>query len=147
MATKLSPGINFGVVTILTFLGCIALSLAVPGWGVILLLPMFSAMRFLQYFLSHYLNKVTPSEQRATVLSFKGLSTNLAFGILTQVFGVLTARIYLSNKFNDAADPQLSAFKYSLEWWPYYFSVGVIILFGFIRLKYRKSITMLINQS
>jgi len=147
MATKLSPGINFGVVTILTFLGCIALSLAVPGWGVILLLPMFSAMRFLQYFLSHYLNKVTPSAQRATVLSFKGLSMNLAFGILTQVFGVLTARIYLSNKFNDEPDPQLSAFQYSLEWWPYYFSVGAVILFGYIRLKYRKSITALINQS
>lgn len=147
MATKLSPGINFGVVTILTFLGCIAVSLAVPGWGVILLLPMFSAMRFLQYFLSHYLNKVTPSEQRATVLSFKGLSMNLAFGLLTQMFGVLTAQIYLSNKFKDAPDPQLSAFQYSLEWWPYYFSVGVIILFGFIRLKYRKSLTMLINQS
>ena len=75
------------------------------------------------------------------------LGMNLAFGILTQVFGVLTARIYLSNKFSDAPDPQLSAFRYALEWWPYYFSVGVIILFGFIKLKYRKSITKLINQT
>jgi len=37
-------------------------------------------MRFLMFFMSHYLNEVTPSSHRATVLSFKGMTTNIAYG-------------------------------------------------------------------
>tara|TARA_B100000683_G_C12340204_1_gene494340 strand:- start:470 stop:778 length:309 start_codon:yes stop_codon:yes gene_type:complete len=102
-------------------------------------------MRFLQYFLSHYLNKVTPSEQRATVLSFKGLTMNLAFGILTQIFGILTAQIYLSGKFDSMIDPELESFKYCLKWWPLYFIVGCLCLHLFIRIKYRRSLTQIIK--
>ena len=145
MANKFTPTINFGVVTLLTFLGCLALSAAIPGWGILLLLPMFTSMRFLQYFLSHYLNKVTPSEQRATVLSFKGLTMNLAFGILTQIFGILTAQIYLSGKFDSMIDPELESFKYCLKWWPLYFIVGCLCLHLFIRIKYKKSLTQIIK--
>ena len=147
MVNKFTPSINFGVVTVLTFLGCLAVSLAIPGLGIILLLPMFTSMRFLQYFLSHYLNKVTPSKQRATVLSFKGLSMNLSFGILTQVFGVLTAQLYLTGRFDRMVDPELEAFKYCLKGWPIYFVFGCITLHLFIRLKYRKSVTELINKN
>lgn len=147
MVNKFTPSVNFGVVTFLTFLGCLAVSLAIPGWGIILLLPMFTSMRFLQYFLSHYLNKVTPSEQRATVLSFKGLSMNLAFGILTQVFGILTAKLYLTGKFDSLIDPELEAFKYCLKGWPIYFGLGCLALHIFIKIKYRKSLTVLINKN
>ncbi|MBV64251.1 MAG: MFS transporter [Rickettsiales bacterium] len=147
MVNKFTPSVNFGVVTFLTFLGCLAVSLAIPGWGIILLLPMFTSMRFLQYFLSHYLNKVTPSEQRATVLSFKGLSMNLAFGILTQVFGILTAKLYLTGKFDSLIDPELEAFKYCLKGWPIYFGLGCLALHIFIKIKYRKSLTKLISKN
>ena len=147
MVNKFTPSINFGVVTVLTFLGCLAVSLAIPGLGIILLLPMFTSMRFLQYFLSHYLNKVTPSKQRATVLSFKGLSMNLSFGILTQVFGVLTAQLYLTGRFDRMVDPELAAFRYCLKGWPIYFVFGCVTLHAFIRLKHRKSLTELINKN
>ena len=43
------------------------------------MLLLFVAMFLLGFFVSHYLNQVTSSEQRATVLSFKGLSFNLAY--------------------------------------------------------------------
>ena len=121
--------------------------LAYMGMGIILLLPMFTSMRFLQYFLSHYLNKVTPSKQRATVLSFKGLSMNLSFGILTQVFGVLTAQLYLTGRFDRMVDPELAAFRYCLKGWPIYFVFGCVTLHAFIRLKHRKSLTELINKN
>lgn len=145
MANKYTPSINFGVVTLLTFFGCLALSLAIPGWGILLLLPMFTSMRFLQYFLSHYLNKVTPSKQRATVLSFKGLTMNLAFGILTQIFGIITAQVYLSGKFDQMIDPELEAFEYCLKWWPVYFTIGCLLLHVFVRLKYKKNLTRIIQ--
>ena len=45
------------------------------GYGVI------TAMYFNGFFTSFYINRDTPSHRRATVLSFKGLSCNLAYGL------------------------------------------------------------------
>jgi hypothetical protein len=146
MAKGCSASVNFALVTILTFAGCMALANPVPLWGVVLLLPMLTAMRFLQYFLSYYLNQVTPSEQRATVLSFKGASMNLAFGVLTQIFGVVTAQFLWSEQFEGSPDPELAAFAHTLTWWPAYFAIGVILLFTFTRWRYGKGVTMLIEE-
>ncbi len=61
--------------------GLLVLAHPVRGWGgIALLAPILLSMRFLQFFLSHYLNELTDSAHRATVLSFKGLSMNLAYG-------------------------------------------------------------------
>ncbi|MCP4848865.1 MAG: MFS transporter [Verrucomicrobiaceae bacterium] len=146
MARGCSPSVNFMLVTILTFAGCMALANPVPLWGVVLLLPMLTSMRFLQYFLSYYLNQVTPSEQRATVLSFKGASMNLSFGILTQIFGVVTAQFLWSGQFSGSPDPELAAFAHTLTWWPAYLAIGVILLFTFTRWRYGKGITKLIEE-
>ncbi len=146
MAKGCSASVNFAVVTILTFTGCMALANPVPLWGVVLLLPMLTAMRFLQYFLSYYLNQVTPSEQRATVLSFKGASMNLAFGLLTQIFGVVTAQFLWSEKFALISSPELAAFAYTLTWSPGYFAIGAILLFTLTRWRYGKGLTLLIED-
>ncbi len=146
MAKNCSPSVNFMLVTILTFAGCMALANPVPLWGVVLLLPMLTSMRFLQYFLSLYLNQVTPSEQRATVLSFKGASMNLSFGILTQIFGIVTAHFLWSEEFTDLPNPELAAFAYTLTWWPAYFAIGVALLFTFTRWRYGKGLNMLIKE-
>ena len=103
-------------------------------------------MRFLQYFLSLYLNQVTPSEQRATVLSFKGASMNLSFGILTQIFGIVTAHFLWSEEFTGLPNPELAAFAYTLTWWPAYFAIGVALLFAFTRWRYRKGLNILIEE-
>ena len=146
MAKSCSPSVNFMLVTILTFAGCMALANPVPLWGVVLLLPMLTSMRFLQYFLSLYLNQVTPSGQRATVLSFKGASMNLSFGVLTQIFGVITAQFLWSGKFAANPNPELSAFAHTLTWWPAYFAIGALLLFTFTRWRYGKGLTMLIAE-
>ena len=48
---------------------------------------------FTSFFTSHYLNRITDSRQRATVLGFKGLAFNLAYGLIGVAFALLIARL------------------------------------------------------
>src|SRR5262249_33679609 len=110
--------------------GLVALAHPIPGWaGVFILAPLMLSMRFLQYFLSHYLNAVTDSSRRATVLSFRSLTMNLAYGSLTLLFGWQTA--FLSGRLqlpND--DPHV--FATALTWWPWWFA-GTVALYAIVR--------------
>lgn len=95
------------------------------GWlGVALIMPLMLGMRFLQFFLSHYLNAEVSSERRATALSFRGMTMNLAYGGMTLLFGWhthwLEGRLHLP-----AEDPQV--FAASLAWWPWWFAGTLLI--------------------
>lgn len=79
MSQRFGPMTNYLIVCGLTVLGLTGACLFVPYVGVIWVVVMMVGWAFLNYFLSTYLNRVTPSEQRATVLSFRGLSFNLAY--------------------------------------------------------------------
>ncbi len=97
------------------------------GWaGVALIMPLMLGMRFLHFFLSHYLNAVVDSSRRATALSFRGLTMNLAYGVMTLLFGWhthwLAGRLHLP-----AEDPRV--FAASLSWWPWWFA-GTLALAG-----------------
>jgi predicted cobalt transporter CbtA len=86
-------------------------------------------MRFFQFFLSHYLNELTDSAHRATVLSFKSLSMNLAYGTLTLLFGWQTA--YLSGHLGlKNEDPKV--FAAALTWWPWWFA-GTMVVYAVLR--------------
>lgn len=115
-----SSKFNFGLVIAMVASGLVVLANPLPGWwGVLALAPILLSMRFLQFFLSHYLNEVTTSERRATVLSFKGMTINLAYGAVMLLFGAQTA--YLSGRLgvpND--DPKV--FAAALTWWPWWFA-------------------------
>ena len=95
-----------------------------PGWtGVVLVVPLFLSMRFLQFFLSHYLNEIVDSERRATALSFRGLTINLAYGTLTLLFGWQT--IWVGGQLHlSAEDPRV--FATALQWWPWWFAVTLL---------------------
>jgi hypothetical protein len=62
-----------------------------PYWGLLPALILSSAMYFNGFFMSHYLNQMTSSHRRATVLSFKGLSFNLAYGLAGILYSLLLA--------------------------------------------------------
>jgi len=142
-----SPGANFLFVTVLVFAGCVALAHPVPQWGVVFLLPLLVSMRFLQYFGSHYLNAITPSARRATILSFRGLATNVAFGVVTKAFGSLTTGIKAGMpEPMDPQERQQAAFAGALEWLPWYFGAVAAGLFLFVRLRYRTSLNGLIRE-
>lgn len=94
------------------------------GWlGVAAAMPLMLAMRFLQFFLSHYLNAVVDSARRATALSFRGLTMNLAYGGMTLLFGWQSR--YLEGQLG-AEENDLQAFAGALTWWPWWFAGSLI---------------------
>ncbi len=115
--------VNFGIVAAITMAGLLGLALAWPVWGVLAAIPIGVAMSLTQYFVSHYLNAaVTDSRRRATVLSFKGLSFNLAYGGAGLLFAALTRALQTPG--NDS----LEVFAATLWWLPVYFAVTVALL-------------------
>ena len=134
-----TPSQNFGFVGAIVLLGGIALANPVAGWlGVACLLPILFSMRFIQYFVSHYLNLITDSAQRATVLSFRGLSVNFAFGILFLLFSLLTTQIEARGIGTD------EAFDIAISWFPWVFAASSVAIYTFSRLRNRRSLTQLI---
>jgi MFS family permease len=116
---------NFIWLGLLVLGGLMAAAHPQRGWaGVVLVVPLFLSMRFLQFFLSHYLNEIVDSERRATALSFRGLTMNLAYGTLTLLFGWQTGwvggHLHLS-----ADDPRV--FAAALQWWPWWFAATVLV--------------------
>lgn len=116
---------NFIWLGLVVFGGLMAAAHPQPGWaGIALVMPLFLGMRFLQFFLSHYLNEIVDSEQRATALSFRGLTINLAYGLLTLLFGWQTSwvggHLHLS-----ADDPRV--FAAALKLWPWWFAGTVLV--------------------
>jgi MFS family permease len=126
---KWAPAHRYALVGGLVFLGYLGLAFPLPIWGVWAVVPFWFGMRMLHFFLSGDFNRVVPPEQRATALSFRGLSMNLAYGVVTQAFGLQTAalagRLNLDPK-SESAQDQL--FRSALPWWPWVFlSIAVVL--------------------
>lgn len=118
MSSRHSARFNFSWLSAMVFIGLLGAAAAVPGIaGIALILPLMIGMRFLHFFLSHYMNAVISSEHRATALSFRGLTMNLAYGVSTLLFAVQT-------RFLQSASPSetdLRIFAQALTWWPAWF--------------------------
>ena len=109
--------------------GLLGVSMAIPVWGLLFMAPLGLAFYLLNFVVSHHLNAVVDSKRRATVLSFKGLATNLAYGVLGAGFaGLLAYQHELTN-----VDPATAAFGASLPWLVMYFSISLGFLYLFAR--------------
>ncbi len=84
-----TPKFNFAVVTVITLTGLLGMSFFLPYTGLAPALILFSGMFMTAFFVSYYLNDMADSRTRATVLSFKGLSFNLSYGIFGILYGGL----------------------------------------------------------
>ncbi len=113
---------NLALVAALTLVGLSGAAFVWPVYGLIWLVPLGAAISLTQFYVSHYLNKaVTDSRQRATVLSFRGLAFNLAYGGAGLLFAGLT---HMLGKHNT---PDV-VFTKALGWLPWYFVVTVAVL-------------------
>ena len=84
-----------------------------------------NAKAFGKEFSGIYINRITSSEQRATVLSFKGLSYNICYGLL----GVLYALLIKTHKQTMAGDHiDDAAFIDTFFWFPALFVIVFICL-------------------
>ncbi len=139
MADDFPPRNNVFIMGALTLVGLIGLPFAIPWWGLLPLIPIMVAMYMCGFLLSNYLNRITESEQRATVLSFKGLAFNLAYGLLGVAYALLLKGLHpavsASNPDLEGAMLEDVVFSASLAWWPPYFIVTFLITLGFAAIK------------
>jgi MFS family permease len=125
---------NYRLVSILSLLGLVGASLAVPLWGVAVVVFFRFAFGLLNYFTSHYLNGAVDSSHRATVLSFRGLALNLGFGALSLLYGgILHALREPPGGGEIALTEADSVYRSSLLWLPWLF----LLLFATWRLHQR----------
>ena len=131
-----NPSQGLWITAILTLSGLTAMNFFWPWAGLLPALVTFSAMHFNGFFVSFYVNREATSEQRATVLSFKGLSYNLSYGILGIGYALLLKAqkqaletdFSLQNPDPGPAMIENLVFTKSFIWFPVAFLLGFIFL-------------------
>lgn len=141
LAERQSPQANLVVMFVITLVGLFTMTLFLPVIGLFPILLLFCGMYLLQFFSSTYLNRVTDSKQRATVLSFKGLSLNLAFGLIGLFYSIRLAllRAGVSEEQLNLGKQGLenALFTESISFFPWYFlfTFVVLLIFAYWKLK------------
>jgi MFS family permease len=127
MTAEHTPVFNVGILAAMTLAGLIGMAGFIPWFGLIPMVSLMAAMYLLNFFLSHYLNRITESGQRATVLSFRGLFFNLAYGVSGMLYAVLLAALRPGLQ---STHPQMNelmlkdlVFRAAMVWFPWYFAV------------------------
>lgn len=132
LSERFSPGRNLLLLAGAAVGTLVLLALFVPYLGVLPMMAVFVALTMASFFTSHYLNAVTESRQRATVLSFKGLAFNAAYGAIGVGFAAVIAqsRAGLGGAHPDwsAAMVQAAAFNLAFAWLPAYLVVALLLV-------------------
>ena len=143
MTHRCTPAYNLGVMTLICILGLIGMTFFFPIIGLLPAVLLRVVMYMGAFFQSHYLNRITPSHQRATVLSFKGLSFNLAYGIIGILYALLLAALRpgVAASHPDLAGAALedTVFIQSFSWFPWYFLVTLALLVVIARRQLRNT--------
>ena len=129
MVENLSLGTNTLLLTLWIALSLFGLSLVIPYWGILFAVTTMTAMRFTDFFLSHYLNREVDSRHRATVLSFRGLAMNLGYGGLSLLYGFLIEKLKTGGADGD------KAFQEALGYFAPWFLVTILLLVVVARLR------------
>jgi MFS family permease len=122
IATKVNR--RFNPTTTLALAGLVAvicLLLLVPAWkwfGLFPAMVLMSLLGFVSFTISRFLHGVAESEQRATLLSVKGLVFNLGYGLYSLAFSLLLAGLGKS---------AAAAFQSALLWQAGFFAVALMV--------------------
>jgi MFS family permease len=132
MTERLSPGKNVVVLSVSLLAVLFVLTLFIPYLGVLPMMAVFVGMMLVSFFTSHYLNEITESHQRATVLSFKGLAFNAAYGFIGLFFAALIQHF---RKGQASLHPgwatilvENQAFKEAVACFPWYLGGGLLLV-------------------
>jgi MFS family permease len=132
MTERFSPGGNAALLAAAMLATLFALGLFVPYLGALPMMAVFIGLMLTSFFTSHYLNEITASHQRATVLSFKGLAFNAAYGFIGLAFAALIHRSRLSQGLlhpdGSAAFIEDQAFRVSMGYFPWYLGLGLALV-------------------
>jgi len=143
LTERRTPLFNLLFTATLILLGLSGMCFVWPWVGLLPALLLFSCMYLMGFFLSHYLNQATSSDQRATVLSFKGLFLNLGYGGIGLLYALLLA--FLREQTIQSQPGLLEAalknqvFINSLPWFVGYFTLLLLLLLLVMRVTLRQS--------
>jgi MFS family permease len=132
MTERFSPGKNVVVLSAALLVVLIALTFFIPYLGLLPMMLVFIGMMLVSFFTSHYLNEITESHQRATVLSFKGLAFNGAYGFIGIVFAVLIQHFRNGQAAIHPDWPATlvedQAFREAISCFPWYLGCGLVLV-------------------
>ncbi len=130
-----SKTFNLLLIGIATFVGLLGMTYFVPYWGVAPMILIYGSIGLAGFLVSAYLNVETPSSARATALSFKGLSYNLAYGGIGLMYSLLVYSLRSTRSMQDTPPELVEGvlFKFALSYFPGYFAIAflIVLLFGF----------------
>jgi MFS family permease len=140
-----SPGFNFLLISAILTLGLFGIGYAFPLWGILPAALLWACMQCMGFLVSCYLNEEASSEQRATVLSFRGLSTNLSYGVVCFLFSGLIAWINPDEGQEikigaEMTEQESSVFVQALGWFPWYFLVTLALILFIYRFRFGKKL-------
>ena len=123
---------NVTIVIILAFISLWGITFLVPYYGMLPMILVFITMMLTSFFTSTYLNKIAEAKQRATVLSYKGLAFNAAYGIIGLLYGGLI--VGLRGNLQEIPEPlstesiEDAAFNLSLGYFPGYLAITLLLV-------------------
>jgi len=130
MVEHCKPLTNVLCVIVLAMASLYGLTFFIPVFGMLPMALVFVSMMLTSFFTSHYLNQIAEPQQRATVLSYKGLAFNAAYGMIGIFYAGLITK--LRTNVGDIS-PDLTtnmiedeAFRQSITYFPWY--LGFILL-------------------
>ena len=118
-----SPLANFVLTAVWSFACLYLLGQTWDYWGLIPGVALMAGMSHLGFLMSRYLNKLTASSQRATVLSVKGLLFNISYGLASLLFAGSVSLAKRNEGMNDD-----EALTWVMEGQPWIF-LGVYLVF------------------
>jgi len=128
---KCKPTTNFLILAFVTFLGLFGMTLVWPIAGLLPFGMVYSVMYFVGFMISNYLNQTAPSDMRATILSFKGLAFNLAYGLIGILYSLLARNLAHAIPATmpglDAVALNKEVFVAGLQYFPYYFLITCMV--------------------
>jgi MFS family permease len=124
---RFSPMGNLVLLSLVLFAALVGASAVTSIFGLAFVLPMDAMMIFVGFFQSHYINREVGSEQRATVLSFRGLALNVGFGLSSVYHSMVIIGIKAGLPPEAAQDPG-RVLASSLPWLPALLAVLLILL-------------------
>ncbi len=143
MVKRRSPAYNLAIMAVISLLGLVGMTFFLPIIGLIPVALLTSVMFMSRFFESHYLNRITASHQRATVLSFKGLSFNLAYGLIGLLYSFLLSflrpQMTASHPGLGAEGIETAVFIRSIAWFPWYFLLTLALLLTVARWQLKNS--------
>jgi MFS family permease len=127
-----SPRTNMIILAILTLLSLFGLAQFSLLGGLFFVATTTITMTFVSFMVSNYLNIITDSKRRATVLSFKGMAFNIAYGLISFFFALLLTRLRsdLTDEHPLWATEQIAdaAFMEGITWIPWFTLLALIVL-------------------